>query len=117
MLIFLLQTFLGHQCLQILIKDFVLLVSKVLETGKCRVELLLGLELDAELRKTLAKGIAPGVLAKHHAICRPAHVLGTHNLVGFATLYYAVLMNPGLMSESIGADDGLVGLHRETGNV
>ena len=106
----------GYQCLQILVVDLVLLVGQFLEAGKGFVQLGFGVELHAQFLQARAKGIAPGMLAQHHAVGGQAHVFGTHDLVGLAMLEHAVLMNAGLVGEGIGADDGLVGLHRKAGN-
>ena len=46
----------------------------------------------------------------------PADGLGAHDLVGFAMLQHAVLVDAGLVRERIGADDRLVGLHRIAGD-
>ena len=62
------------------------------------------------------EGVAPGELAEHQPVGAPAHVLGAHDLVGLAVLEHAVLVDAGLVREGVGADDGLVGLHRIAGD-
>src|SRR5690606_32415458 len=47
----------------------------------------------------------------------PAHVFGTHDLVGGARLEHAVLVNAGGMGEGVGPDHGLVGLYQEAGGL
>jgi hypothetical protein len=105
-----------HQGLQVLVEDLVLLVGQRLETGEGAVELLLGLDDHPELLQARAEGVAAGVLAHHQLVGRPAHVFGPHDLVGFAVLEHAILVDARLVGEGIGTDDGLVRLHRKTGD-
>ncbi len=106
----------GDQGLQILVEDFVLLVRQRLEAGKGLVEFFFRVELDAQLPEPGAKGVAPGVLAQHHAVVAPAHVLGAHDLVGFTVLEHAVLVDARLVGKGVGPHDGLVRLYRKTGD-
>ena len=58
--------------------------------------------------------LRPRELAERQVVGAPAHVLGAHDLVGLAVLQHAVLVDPGLVRERVGADDRLVGLHRDS---
>ena len=102
--------------MQILVENFVLLVRQFLEAGKRGIERFFRFQLDAQFRQAGAEGVAAGMLAQHHLVGAPAHILGAHDFVGFAVLEHAVLMDAGFVGKGIGADDGLVGLHREAGN-
>ena len=62
------------------------------------------------------EGIAAGELAERQPVGIPAHIFGTHDFVGLAVLEHAVLMDAGLVGKGIGADDGLVRLHRIAGD-
>ena len=93
-----------------------LLVGEVLEALERGIQLLLGLEFDAKLLQPALEGVTPAVLAQHHAVRGPADILGAHDFVGLAFLDDTVLMDAGLVREGIGADDGLVRLHRKTGD-
>ena len=57
------------------------------------------------------------MLAQHQPVIRPADVLGAHDLISLPVLDDAVLVNACLVRKGIGAHHGLVGLHRETGDV
>ena len=46
----------------------------------------------------------------------PTDIFGTHDLISIALFKNAILVNPGLVGESIGADDRLVRLDGEPGN-
>ena len=48
------------------------------------------------------------MLAQHEHRLRGADILGLHDLVGLGVLDHAVLMNPRLMSKSVGTNDRLV---------
>src|ERR1700692_4682565 len=62
------------------------------------------------------QGMAPIVLAQHQFGIRYADGLRGHNLICEAVLEHPVLMDAGLVRESIAADDGLVRLHWNSGN-
>src|SRR3989338_2703472 len=116
MLVLLFQIGLGDKRLYIFIEDFMLLVGEVLEALERGIQFLLGLEFDTKLFQPALKGVTPAVLAQHHAIRGPAHILGAHDFVGLAFLDDAILMDAGLVREGIGADNRLVRLHRKTGD-
>src|SRR5690554_7790847 len=46
----------------------------------------------------------------------PTNRLGTHDLVGLAVLEHPILVNARFVGKGVGADNGLVRLHRETGD-
>ena len=110
------QCGIADEGLQVFIEDFVLLVRKILETCEGVIQFRLGTKFDAQFLHAGLEGVASGMFAQHHAIGRPANVLGAHDFVGFTMLEHAVLVDAGLMSKGIGADNRLIGLHREAGN-
>src|SRR5579875_1824859 len=57
------------------------------------------------------------VFAQHQLRLRYADVLWVHDLIGGALLEHAVLMDAGFVGESVLADDGLVALHLNAGDV
>src|SRR3990172_5997176 len=71
---------------------------------------------DSQLLQALPERAATAVLAEHQLVRLPPDILGTHDLVGLAALEHAVLVYPRLVSESIGADDRLVGLYGKSGD-
>ena len=93
-----------------------LLVRQLLEAGEGGVEVLLGVEGDADLRQAALEGVTARVLAQDHAVLGPAHVLGAHDLVGLAVLENTVLVDAGLVGEGVGPDHRLVGLHGKAGD-
>ena len=56
-------------------------------------------------------------LAQHQRGGVHADILGPHDLVGLDVLQHAVLVDAAFMREGVLADDGLVVLHREAGDV
>ncbi len=108
---------LRHQRLQVLVEDVGLLVGKVLEALEGLVVGVLALEFDADLLQPLLEGAAPGELAEHDPVGRPADVLGGHDLVGLARLQHAVLVNARGMRKGVRPDHRLVRLHHETGDL
>src|SRR5580698_4626916 len=56
----------------------------------------------------MGHGATAGVLAEHHPVAGDADRSGRHDLVGERVRKYTVLMNAGLVSKGIAADDGLV---------
>ncbi len=105
----------GDQRLQVFVEDFMLLVRQLLEAGKGSVQLV-AFQCDAQLLQARTERGATGVLAHDHLVGVPAHRLGGHDLVGLAMLEHAVLVDTRLVGEGIGADDGLVRLHRKAGD-
>ena len=63
------------------------------------------------------KALRPDELAQHDLVGAPAHVLGTHDLVGVARLEHAVLVDAAGVREGVGADHRLVRLHDEAGGL
>jgi hypothetical protein len=51
------------------------------------------------------------MLAQYHLAPRDADGLGAHDFICQAVGHYAVLMDAGLVGESVSAEDGLVGLY------
>ena len=90
-----------------------LFVGQVLEAGKGGVQFRLARKGDAQRLQPGLEGVAPRMFAEHHAVRAPTHILGAHDLIGLAALEHAVLMDPGFVREGVGADNGLVGLHRK----
>src|SRR5581483_2513979 len=91
--------------------------GEVLEALERLVHGVLALELDAELLQPLLEGVAPGQFAEDDLVGAPADILGAHDLVGLARLEYAVLVDARGMSEGVGADDRLVRLYDEAGDL
>ncbi len=56
------------------------------------------------------------MLSEHKFVGRPAHVLGTHDFVGFSMLEHTILVNPALVGKRIGPDNGFVWLNWKPGN-
>ena len=104
----------GDQRLEVCIGDGLLAVGEILEMPECVVALLV-VELIAHLLETGSERVAPAVLAENQLALGYAYGLGRHDLVGLLILEHAVLMNPGLVRESVGADNGLVGWYRHPG--
>jgi hypothetical protein len=95
----------------ILVEDGLLLVCEVLEPLEGELEVV-PFELEAEFVQTVAERVPPGMLPEHQLVRRPSDRLGRQDLVGDGRLQDAVLMDAGLVRESVVAHDGLVGLHR-----
>ena len=66
-------------------------------------------EREAELLEAMAQRGAAGVLAEHEMRLGDADRRGGHDFVAERVGQHAVLVNAGLVSESVIADDGLVG--------
>src|SRR5574343_373444 len=101
----------------ILVEDFMLAIGQFLEAGKGGVQRLIAIQLDSQFLQAGLEGITPGMLTEHKLVLCPAHVLRTHDFVGFTVLQHAILMNTGLMSEGVGANHRLVRLHRVAGDL
>ena len=91
---------------QIVVVDKLLLVTQFLEAGEDRCDLGLG-QAEAELLKAGHHGVTAAVLGQRKVGAAPADFAGIHDLVGFAHLEDAVLMDAGSVSEGILADDRL----------
>jgi len=65
----------------------------------------------------LRNGSASGVLAQNDMAVADPDGLGRHDLVGDFLLDQAVLMDAGFVRERVGADNGLVRLHGNAGNL
>ena len=105
-----------NERVQVLVENLPLLVGELLEPGERVVQRFIGAEIDAELGQLRLERIAARQLAQRELVRVPAHVLRAHDLVGFAVLEHAVLVNAGLVRERIRADDRFVRLHREAGD-
>src|SRR5216684_947217 len=88
-----------------------LAVHQVTEACPGPVEVLAG-QLVAQVGQRLGEGVAAGVLAQDDAVGLPADGRGVHDLVRRAFHQHAVGVDAGLVGEGVGADDGLVWLHR-----
>ena len=104
----------GNDRVQVLVEHFAFLVGELLEFGERDVDRILAAEIDAELTQARLECVASGKLAEHELVRVPAHILRAHDLVRFAVLDHAVLMDPGFVRKGIRADDRLVGLHRKS---
>ncbi len=71
----------------------------------------------AEAPELLGQALAPGQLADRELAAAEPDRLRGHDLVGQRILDHAVLVDPGLVRECVAADDRLVGLDREPGQV
>ena len=74
-------------------------------------------EVIAELGELALQAAAAAELAHRQARARKAHRLRGHDLVGERVLEHAVLVDARLVREGVAADDGLVGLDAEAGQV
>ena len=101
-----------HQGTQVVGVELPLAVGQILEAPEQVLHLVVGNVLVAQVGQGLAEGGAATVLAHHQHGGLAAHQFGVHDLVGFAGLDHAVLVNAGLVREGVVAHDGLVGLHR-----
>jgi len=93
------------------------LIRQILEAAEGVIQLLFRTELNTQLLQPGTKGTAPRMLAHHHAILGPAHILGPHDLVGLTTLEHAILMDAGFMGKGVSPHHRLVWLYRKAGNV
>src|SRR5262249_39692247 len=91
------------------------LLAVVGDRGKAAiegVELLAG-QVVAELSGALPKGVAAAVLAEHELTFGYAYGAGVDDLVRTFFLEVAVLVNAGLVRESVPSNDGFIGLRPE----
>ena len=72
-------------------------------------------EHKPELTRPLVKSMSAGMLAQYNAVARLTYVFGTHDLVSPRFLQNAILMNAGLVRESVFADDRFVALNVQAG--
>src|SRR5690606_14603375 len=79
-------------------------------------QLFLIVQVDTRLLQTGTEGVAPRPLAQGQLVGMPTNRLVTHDLVGFAVLEHPVLVTARTVGKGVGADNGLVRLHRETGD-
>ena len=77
----------------------------------------LALELVAQLPELALEAATAGQLADRQLAAGQPDRLGRHDLVGQRVLDHAVLVDPGLVGEGVAADDRLVRLDREPGQV
>src|SRR5439155_23878191 len=104
----------GHDGDEVGVGELDLAVHQVPEARPRPVEVLPG-QLVAEVGQGLGEGVAAGVLAEDDAVRLPADRGGVHDLVGRPLHQDAVLVDPRLVGEGVGADDGLVRLDRVAG--
>ena len=71
----------------------------------------------AEVDEPLLQRVAAGVLAEDQLALREPDLLRPHDLVGLAVLEHAVLVDAGLVREGVLADDRLVPLHVQAGDL
>ena len=105
---------LGGDRLEVERGDLLLLVGDLLEPLERLVQRV-ALDLEAELGERVAQRVAPGVLSENDRVRLQADLARVHDLVGGALLEHAVLVDAGLVGEGVSADDGLVRLHRISG--
>ena len=74
-------------------------------------------DVVAEVAQLLLEALAAGQLADRQLAAGEPDRLRGHDLVGERVLDHAVLVDPALVGEGVGAHDGLVGLDREAGEV
>src|SRR5690242_7944887 len=74
-------------------------------------------EFEAQLPAALAERMTPAVLTQYELAFRHPDRTGVDDLVGGLFLQIAVLVDTGLMRESIPADDGLIRLRTESDGV
>ena len=101
---------------QVLVEDLALPVGQGGELAVDLAELRLG-QLVAQLAEAALQRMAAGVLAEHQGRARDADHLGPDDLVGEPVLQHAVLVDAGLVGEGVAADDRLVGLGKDAGQV
>ena len=111
-----LDFFFGNQRLKVFVENLAFFIGQILETFERGVEQFFGFKIDADFVQTRFEGVAAGEFSQGQAVGGPTHRLGTHDLVGFAMLQHAVLMNAGFVRKRIGTHHRLVGLHGIAGN-
>src|SRR5207248_2790900 len=111
-----LRRLIGDDGDQVLVVDLFLAVGEVLESLERAVEIAGG-EVEAEVLESRRQRVPPGVLAEDELVGRAPDVLGLPDLVGELLLEHAVLVNACLVGERVLADDGLVRLHVDAGDV
>src|SRR5262249_47489702 len=104
-----------HQCLDVTVEQFLLLVGERLEFLEDAVELRI-IELEAQLLHTIPEGVTAAVLAQNQMAARQPDILGPENLVSGMVLEHPVLMDARFMSERILANDRFVTRNRHSGD-
>ncbi len=105
-----------HERSQVRVGDLLLRVG---QGDRLAVDLVerLAFDLVAEVLELLLEAAPPGQLADRQLAARQPDRLRGHDLVGQRVLDHAVLVDPGLVGERVAADDRLVRLDREPGQV
>src|SRR3990172_2991658 len=106
----------GHDRHQVLVVDLLLAVREILERLEGPVEVS-AREVEAQVLEPGRERVAPRVLAQDELVRGAPDVLGPHDLVRELLLEHAVLVDPGLVRERVLADDRLVGLDVDAGDV
>ena len=105
-----------HQCLNIFIENFLLLVGEFFEFLECGVQCRFRFKFYTQRFQAVPKRRAARQLAERQPIVMPAYILGTHDFIGLAMLQHAILMYTRFVRERIGTDHRLVRLHRIAGD-
>ena len=105
-----------HECGDVGVVNLLLLIGQGFELLEDGVELLAG-EGVAHRLGAIGQRRPAAVLAHHQVAGREADVLGMHDLVGRSLLEHSVLVDAGLVGEGVLADDRLVALHVDAGDV
>ena len=105
-----------HERSQVRVSDLFLRVG---QGDRLAVDLVerLAFDLVAEVLQLLLEAAPPRQLADRELAARQPDRLRGHDLVGQRVLDHTVLVDPGLVGECIAADDRLVRLDREPGQV
>ena len=98
------------------VEDLLLLVGDLDEPLVGLLDLVLA-ELVAELLAAVGEAVPARVPAEHHPRADQADRLRRHDLVRRALLEHAVHVDARLVGEGVGADDRLVRLHHEAGQL
>src|SRR5262249_2335930 len=102
------------QRLDVRVINYLLAVGQGLKAFEHLLQLVF-IKVIAQFVNSRAQGMAAAVLAQNQLGPGQAYVLGIHDLVRGSLLEHAVLVNAGLVSESILTDNGLVPLNRNAG--
>ena len=101
---------------QVRVRDFLLRVGEGDRLAVDHVERL-AVEVVAQLAELALEALPAGQLADRQLAAGEPDRLGRHDLVGQRVLDHAVLVDPRLVGERVAADDRLVRLDREAGQV
>src|SRR5215468_5950287 len=107
---------LANQLQQMMIVDVLDFVSKDYKAAINLIQLA-ALEVISKLLASQTQCVTARVLAKNELRIRNADRLWSHDLVRQAVLEHSVLVNAGLVRKRIAPDDGLIRLHRNSGNL